>query len=219
MQLSKHDLAQLDAAALAALTPEQLHALSVKLLADLKLAHARLDRNPRNSSRPPSSMAPWDRAGDDADEPASPAPDDAPADERDRHAEPDAAAAPAGDEASAAQPPQGEPAGDTREQRRPGQRPGAPGHGRLQRLPIDHVIAHHPTHCARCGAALAPGDSGRCVHAHLVIDLREPDPERPALEVLQVKHAYYERDCTCGHCTRAEPRHMPGDAALCSNCT
>jgi hypothetical protein len=126
VQLSKHDLAQLDAAALAALTPEQLHALSVKLLADLKLAHARLDRNPRNSSRPPSSMAPWDRAGDDADEPASPAPDDAPADERDRHAEPDAAAAPAGDEASAAQPPQGEPAGDTREQRRPGQRPGAP---------------------------------------------------------------------------------------------
>ena len=63
VQLSKDDLAQLDAAALPALTPEQLHALSVKLLADFKLAHARLDRNPRNSSRPPSSMAPWDRAG------------------------------------------------------------------------------------------------------------------------------------------------------------
>jgi hypothetical protein len=58
VQLSKHDLAQLDDAALAALTPEQLHALSVKLLADLKLAHERLDRNPRNSSRPPSRTTP-----------------------------------------------------------------------------------------------------------------------------------------------------------------
>jgi hypothetical protein len=83
VQLSKHALAQLDDAALAALTPEQLHALSVKLLADLKRAHERLDRNPRNSSRPPSSMAPWERAGEDTDEPPSSASDDAPAGEGD----------------------------------------------------------------------------------------------------------------------------------------
>jgi hypothetical protein len=38
----------------------------VKLPADLKPAHERLERNPHNSSRPPSSMALWDRAGDDA---------------------------------------------------------------------------------------------------------------------------------------------------------
>ena len=49
------------------------------------------------------------------------------------------------------------------------------------------------------------------MQAHLVIDLREPDPERPALELLQVKHAYYERDCACGHRTRAEPGHIAGD--------
>ena len=40
--------------------PEQpLRTLSAKLLADLKAAHERLDQNPSNSSRPPSSRDPW----------------------------------------------------------------------------------------------------------------------------------------------------------------
>jgi len=213
VQLSKHDLAQLDDAALAALTPEQLHALSVKLLADLKLAHARLDRNPRNSSRPPSSMAPWERAGEHAAEPG--AADDRGADEADSAVEAEADEVPGGEEACAAQPPApppapAEPTGEVRAPRRPGQRPGAPGHGRMQHLPIDHVVEHHPTHCARCGSTLPATGAARRVHAHLVIDLREPEPH--ALAVIQVKHDYYEHDCACGHRTRAEPGHVPGDA-------
>lgn len=214
VQLSKHDLAQLDEAALAALRPEQLRALSVKLLADLKLAHERLDRNPRNSSRPPSSMAPWDRAGDNAAEPGTA--DEPLADDVDGAAEAAAEEEPGGEDAPAAQPPApqtapAEPAGEARESRRPGQRRGAPGHGRMQRLPIDHVVEHRPTHCARCGEALPAGNAARCVHAHFVIDLREPEPEQHALQVIQVKHAYFESDCTCGHCTRAAPGHLPGD--------
>jgi hypothetical protein len=214
VEFSKHDLAQLDEAALAALTPEQLHALSVKLLADLKLAHERLERNPRNSSRPPSSMAPWGRGGDHVDE--SGALDEQAAGEGDGAAEAAAGEAPGSDEGCEAPPPEqsaaGTSAGEGEEPRRPGQRPGAPGHGRMQRLPIDHVIAHHPAQCARCGGGLAAPEAARCVHAHLVIDLREPDPERPALAAMQVKHAYYEHVCVCGHRTRAEPGHIPGDA-------
>ena len=63
MQLSRNDLAQLDEAYLAGLAEGALRVLSVKLLIDLKEAVERLDQNPRNSSRPPSSRAPWEGAG------------------------------------------------------------------------------------------------------------------------------------------------------------
>jgi|GEM_PF-1610491 len=59
VQLSRHDLSQLDEASLLGLGEERLRTLSVKLLADLKAAHARLEQSSRNSSRPPSSEAPW----------------------------------------------------------------------------------------------------------------------------------------------------------------
>ena len=57
VQLSRYDLSQLDEGYLAKLPEERLRALSAKLLADLKAAHERLDQNPDNSSRPPSSRA------------------------------------------------------------------------------------------------------------------------------------------------------------------
>ena len=60
VQLSRFDLAQLDEGYLAKLPEAQLRALSAKLLADLKAAHERLEQNPTNSSRPPSSRAPWE---------------------------------------------------------------------------------------------------------------------------------------------------------------
>jgi hypothetical protein len=66
VQLSRDDLSQLDEAYLEGLGEERLRTLSVKLLADLKAAHERLDQNSRNSSRPPSSEVPWE--GRQADE-------------------------------------------------------------------------------------------------------------------------------------------------------
>jgi len=61
MHLSEHSLRQLDEAYLRGLEEEALRGLSVRLLADLKEAHERLNQTPTNSSRPPSSRAPWER--------------------------------------------------------------------------------------------------------------------------------------------------------------
>ena len=72
MQRSRYDLSQLDEGYLACLPEQQLRSLSAKLLADLKAAHERLDQNPTNSSRPPSSRAPWEREDDDVDPPDRP---------------------------------------------------------------------------------------------------------------------------------------------------
>jgi len=61
MHLSDHDLRQLDA-----LSSEQGRILLGKALADLKAARERLGQNPTNSSRPPSTRAPWEASDADA---------------------------------------------------------------------------------------------------------------------------------------------------------
>ncbi len=58
MQLSEHDLKQLDEQTIRSLQAERLRTLSLKLLADLKEARDRLNQSPDNSSRPPSTRAP-----------------------------------------------------------------------------------------------------------------------------------------------------------------
>ena len=69
MRLSDHDLLQLTEEELLELPEEVLRRLSVKLLYDLKEARERLRQTSRNSSRPPSSDLPWDKAGiDDEDQ-------------------------------------------------------------------------------------------------------------------------------------------------------
>jgi len=63
MRLNDHDLLQLTEEELLELPEEVLRRLSVKLLYDLKDARERLRQTSRNSSRPPSSDLPWDKAG------------------------------------------------------------------------------------------------------------------------------------------------------------
>ena len=57
--LSRHDLLQMDDAYLESLSEAELLSVSQRLLNDLKEVHERLNQNPRNSSLPPSSQAPY----------------------------------------------------------------------------------------------------------------------------------------------------------------
>jgi len=144
MQLSRHDLVQLDEAYLAGLPEGSLRALSVKLLADLKEALERLDQNPSNSSRPPSSRAPWEGAGSQRQETPGQDAEESPAgDSRSQRRRRRVRCRGAATEARGAAP--------------PGQRPGAPGHGRTQCLEVHEEHHHHPAVCAVCGAPLGEG--------------------------------------------------------------
>jgi hypothetical protein len=73
MQLSDHDLKQLDEERVRSLTAESLCILSLKLLAELKEARDRLNQSPQNSSRPPSNRAPWEKAGGEEESDEEPA--------------------------------------------------------------------------------------------------------------------------------------------------
>jgi transposase len=125
MHLSDHSLNQLDEAYVQALDEGALRGLSLPLLEDLKEARERLRQNPHNSSRPPSSCAPWDRppaAGEEADD--EEAPGDAAADATTSPAPPEYP--PASAEAPA---PSREPVGlaTPKVKRKAGKQPGAPG--------------------------------------------------------------------------------------------
>ena len=59
MNLSDHDLSQLDEPYIGSLAYDQLKSLSLKLLDDLKVARDRLNQTPQNSSIPSGSQPPW----------------------------------------------------------------------------------------------------------------------------------------------------------------
>ncbi len=185
MHLSPHSLRQIDDAYLRSLDPAALQSLSLRLLADLKEAWDRLNQGPENSSRPPSSRAPWDRQGGGRD------------------AEADAIAA-AGDREPApaeAKPAEAEPA-QTPAARKPGKQPGAPGIGRTQVFQANAEQAHYPDTCAGCGRPLDPA-TAVAYTGFQAVDLRWDDPARPGLTLWVVDHRYYETPCVCGHRTRA----------------
>jgi transposase len=195
MHLSDHDLRQLDDAYLAGLSDGQARVLLGKALADLKVARERLGRNPTNSSRPPSTRAPWEQA--DADEGAAATPNAEAGDDGEPSEDepnPDAAAQP-----------QRPASGGKGEGRRPGRRKGAPGHSRTQQLPVDVEHTHAPECCAGCGGTLSASHPSRAHNARHQIDLVRPGAAGTGLVLQQTKHTYLERQCDCGHWTRAEP--------------
>ena len=68
MKLSDYDLRQIDEERINKLSETAVKNLSITLLNDLKEARERLNQNSKNSSIPPSSEAPWDKASTYEDE-------------------------------------------------------------------------------------------------------------------------------------------------------
>jgi transposase len=205
MHLSDHSLRQIDDAYLQSLEVEALRGLSLRLLADLKEARERLNQGPTNSSRPPSSRAPWERGEpltlpDEAEaslpvaaEPAAESPADSPPTEVTTAALNPAVAKSA---------------------RKPGKQPGAPGVGRTQVFEARAVIPHSPAVCAGCGQTLTEPVGAVAYTGFQAVDLHWGDSAQPGLIVWVVDHRYYEVPCACGHRTRAEAGHGVVDPLL-----
>jgi hypothetical protein len=157
MHLSDHDLRQLDDAYVEGLSEAQARALLGRALADLKAARERLGQNPGNSSRPPSTRAPWEQA--DAAQEAAATPSASSPGAEDGEA--------TGDEQSPGEAPKQprEAARGDSEGKRPGRRKGAPGHRRTQHLPVDVERTHAPDCCAICGMALTASYESRAHNA------------------------------------------------------
>jgi transposase len=181
VKISDHSLRQLDDAYLARLGEEELRALSVKLLADLKESRERLNQDSGNSSRPPSSRAPWESRSAEPRKPevAEPGEEGEPKEER----------------------PGAEAARRPLERRRGGKPVGAPGHGRAAPERLDAVEVHAAPVCGGCGRSLAER-VGVAYTGHHEVDLKREDG---TWSVRWTRHLWHDTRCECGHVTRAEP--------------
>lgn len=195
MHLTDFDLRQIDVEYLRSLSPEQLRGVAEKLLLDLKAARELARQTPQNSSRPPSSRAPWEYGAADA------APEES--DETPSRGDPA--------EGSSSAAVEGEPkaTGDVRKAeaapgRKAGKQPGSPGVGRTQTLAPTERREHFPEQCGAWGLPFEAGAPAVAYTARQELDL-----ERPAtgagLRVAVIEPVHYARTCHGGHVTRAEP--------------
>ncbi|MBK1725325.1 IS66 family transposase [Thiocystis violacea] len=201
MHLSDHSLSQLDAAYVQTLDEGALRGLLLRALEDLKEARERLGQNPTNSSRPPSSQAPWDRPSAGQDATHGDAADDAASTPDQEGDQPDEASTPPQEPSTQS----GQTSKPKTPKRKPGKQPGAPGFGRTQVFEAQETRAHRPEVCEGCGKTL-PADAPSVAYAGFQsIDLVWGDVERPGLHLHITDHRLHDGLCECGHHTRARP--------------
>jgi transposase len=221
MHLSKHDLQQMDDNWLQSLPSPVLLEVSKRLLSDVKSLQDRLNQNPSNSSRPPSSQAPWDKASSSKQKettsaetpisPLAPALEDAEDVEEDPPASDDATPAPEPTSASPSDTPAPTVPSET-PRRRPGGQPGHPGHGRTQKLVVTDTQLHRPPHCTACGTALPEHHDGQSYTAWDEIELVPLTGATLGLTLSVTRHHLLEVRCACGHISRALPWRATEDA-------
>ena len=191
MRLSDHDLLQLTEEELLDLPEEVLRRLSVKLLYDLKEARERLRQTPRNSSRPPSSDLPWDKAGiNDEDQHPQQGQDEF-AGVDDHTLDTEEASKTESEEKTQDKANETEQTKErednTSDKRKAGKQPGAPGYGREQKIAIIAETHHYPTDCARCDHELKQ-DAAKAYTALETVDLEWADPNKPGIRMRAFHH-------------------------------
>ena len=209
MHLTDHDLKQLDEEVVRSLSADQLIVLSVKMLADLKESRDRLNQDPGNSSRPPSSRLPWE--GGNSEEPTEsqelepegiPKGNDEETEEANDREEPS--------EEDGSQP--GESGREEKKKGTPGKREGAPGYGRTVELPVTGERIYRPAACVLCGESFSEDACFRAYTGRYEVEIEKPSSGLAGIAVTQTKHVYGECRCPCGHWTREQPGRGAAEA-------
>ena len=190
MHLSDHDLKQIDSEYLSKLTPEQLLKLSEKVIDDLRVARDRLNQSASNSSRPPSSQAPWEQIAKREEE-----------GKLEDGGEPAATASKQEEKAT-------RPQKSSESKRKPGKQSGAKGAGRRLEMRVTDELWHKAEECRGCGKRFEEETPFEATAGKYVLDVDKRDG---GLEVTHVKHVYGKRLCSCGHVTQTMPMSCPAE--------
>lgn len=204
MLLSDHDLRQIDAMYLESLDSEALIEVSIRLLNDLKEARDRLNQNPGNSSRPPSSREPYivgqiEEEGEESEEEISL--------EKIDHEEASSAEDKDDAEDNVIEEKKESQKRDSAsgQGRKAGKQKGASGCGRTQKLPVTDEVIHRAYECVACGRELGGEAEFIAMTGHYVVDIELGSEREPGIAVTNTKHIYGDTVCSCGHVTRTQP--------------
>ena len=204
MPRSKHDLFQMNDEWLKKLPAELLLEVSKRLLHDMKELQGRLNQNPDNSSRPPTSQPPWAKTGGSEEQSGA-------ADERGTAAAAEAAGS-STEETEQAPPVDGQgPSRKNGSGKRLGKQPGSPGHGRSQKLAITDRCEHRPETCAACGAVPSADAASQAYTGWDEVDIAQPVEGLIGLAFRVTRHTLLEVSCSCGHVSRAQAWRAPAD--------
>jgi transposase len=204
MHFDRSELQQLTPEYIASLPPERRSALFEWLRKDLMEAHDRLNQNPSNSSRPPSSRAPWNRSVDNSTEDSADESRESADEECEKHSGESNRNHPSND--STSDNPQDQ------KKRKPGKQPGTKGFGRVQKLAITQTIIHRPTCCKGCEHVLDENLPFCASGGHYTIDLCLPQPGNIGLQAEYIKHIYGSFLCPCGFETMTKPNRVANES-------
>ena len=186
MWLSDHDLKQIDEDYVRTLEADKLRGLCLKVLADLKETRDRLNQNPENSSRPPSTRAPWERRPQDEEDDGEEEPvgeeepiaDEEPAEDHEETEQEEVNTEEKSQESS-------EETGNGKPGK-PGKRKGDPGYGRSLELEVTDERIHRASECAGCGCSLPEDAPFRASTGRYELELKAPASGAPGLEVANI---------------------------------
>jgi hypothetical protein len=185
MVLKEQELLQIDESFIHHLLnkdPKALVGLSIQLANDLKEALERLNQNPRNSSRPSGSLAPWDTGHFEPDEDESEEKEnDSPKTERD-------------DKEEANRKDNTDQQNSPLKKRKAGKQLGSQGFGRTQRLEITAIEHHHCECCPICKTDLSPVE--KAYTGFQTVNIIYGDVDSPGIQLSNTHHLYYAGECS-----------------------
>lgn len=206
MRLTEHDLRQMNNEYILSLPHKELTAVAINLLNDLKDARDRLNQNPHNSSRPPSSQEPWVKAKFAEESESS---------EKETEAselEPQSNFADEPSKDNGTERENNSAKNTNKEPKRTaGKQKGAKGVGRTQKLLITGEDIHRATVCAGCNAHLREESEFVATTGHYVIDIKMGNQQKPEIRLTNIKHIYGDTRCDCGHITRTQPHRCSNE--------
>jgi hypothetical protein len=188
-KLRPEDLVQLNRERFDALDKSDLIDLSERLKDLCVELYERLNKNSRNSSKPPSSDDPFAKGTDTRIDGSETDRSDEPSDRTNEDNR--------GDDADKSRASDGETG-----KRKPGKQAGAPGHGRTEDKDPDRVVDHWPARCAICDAQLEKPRWLQAHAGHRTYDLEQGERE---IRIVCTLHRYHCIACECGHENKAFP--------------
>jgi transposase len=201
MYFDRSDLQQLTPEYIDKLPSERVAVLFEQLRQDLIHARDRLNQNPSNSSRPPSTRAPWERQSDENIDDSDDKPQSGSSEKQPTEPAQENAAV----TGEANQSPQ-QKQGAESQKRKPGRQPGSQGFGRTQKLVITHEVVHKPSCCKGCAKPFEPEAKFHATCGYCSIDLVLPkEPGIIGISGTYTKHIFGTIDCHCRYETATMP--------------